>query len=371
MAIARRIRGGGGVKVRGTMLLAAAAALLVVAALPRAAAARVLRVPGTHATIQEAVNAASPGDEIRVGAGNHCGATIDRRVALVGLGRAVIVGCDTGPIVFGSLHAGFYLPGANGVNPASGTRISGFVFDGRGVSNTNLAPIAMAIFGRFANDVHVTSNVFLGTVQAITNTAGDRWVIAYNRIRDLTLFDCTGAFCSGGVGIAIQVARAGVATPAGGGDPINRPERNIVFGNSIEGTVPDGFSAFSMVGVFVFAADGTLVAQNRLSIPDNPNAEATGQGILVDDTCCGDPVPVVPGARNTAILFNDGRASQFAVVVDGTGGANTQGLRVVGNRGLQSIEGVESQGTGPAPRDHRRRPHRHERDFGGRHQHLS
>src|SRR5205085_1117967 len=98
------------------------------------------------------------------------------------------------------------------------------------------------------------------------------------------------AFCSGGAGIVVQVALAGVATAAGGGDPINRPERNVVFGNDIEGTIPDGFGAFSMVGVFVFAADDTLVARNRLAIPDNPSAAAIGQGILVDDSCCGNPV---------------------------------------------------------------------------------
>jgi len=336
---------------------------LLMLALPASARASVLHVPGDHATIQEAVNAASPGDEIAVGPGSHCGATIDRPLTLSGGGRAVIVGCDAGPIVFGALHAGFFLAGSGGDSPASGTRISGFVFDGRGVSNTNLAPIAMAVFGRFANDVQVTNNVFLGTVQAITNTAGDRWFISGNRIRDLTLFDCTGSFCSGGAGIVVQVAPAGVAAPGGGGADVNRPEANVVSDNQVDGNIPDNFGVFSMVGVFVFAADGTVVVRNRVSIPDNPRADATGEGILVDDTCCGSPTPVTPGARNTVVVLNDGRGSQFGVVVEGTGGENTQGLVLFGNLGLESIQGVESRGPGP------RGPH-HSRAHLGRRLHL-
>jgi nitrous oxidase accessory protein NosD len=339
MAVARKFG------IRG----AAAVSLLVASAFPAAASARVLRVPRQLATIQDAVDAARPGDEIQVGPGQHCGATIDKKLTLVGEGRPVIVGCDDGPIVFGSLHAGFFLPGADGDSAASGTRITGFVFDGRGVSNTNLAPIAMAVFGRFADDVEVTNNLFLGTVQAITNTAGDRWVIAGNTIRDLTLFDCTGAFCSGGAGIVIQVASASVAAPGGDGDPVNRPEGNVVARNDIEGTIPDGFDVFSMVGVFVFAADRTVVARNRIAIPDNPNADATGEGILVDDNCCDSPTPVTPGARGTVVLFNDGLRSQFAVVVAGTGGANMQGLALFGNLGVEVVEGVTITGPGPRP----------------------
>lgn len=40
----------------------------------------VLRVPSDFSTIQAAVDAASPGDQIRVGPGEWCGATIDKQV---------------------------------------------------------------------------------------------------------------------------------------------------------------------------------------------------------------------------------------------------------------------------------------------------
>jgi hypothetical protein len=196
--------------------------------------------------------------------------------------------------------------------------------------------------GLHANDVRVERNRVVGTIQGITNNGGDRWVVAHNVIDDLTLFDCSGALCGGGVGIVVQVA----------GD--DRPEGNLVFGNVVRGEIPDGFGVFSMVGVFVFAADGTVVANNRLTIPDNPSAAAIGQGVLVANVCCGQPA-LTPGARNTIVVFNDARHSEIGVEIDGRGGENTAGLVVRGNLGPVLVEG-ELVDDGPRPR--RRFAHR-------------
>ena len=335
---------------RLTLSVVAAAGLLLAAA-PGEAQARTRRVPERYPTIQAAVDAADAGDVIDVGPGRHCGATIDRPVRLRGDGRAVIVGCADGPVLSNGVRAGFRLPGADGASAASGTQIEGFVFDGRGVSAANLEPLGVAIIATFANDVRVERNRVLGTVQGITNTGGDRWVIVHNVIDDLGVFDCTGALCGGGDGIVIQISTAA---------PDSRPQRNFVAGNVVSGAIPDGFGVFSMVGVFVFAADGTVVTHNRLSIPDNPTAEAIGQGVLVDNSCCGQPA-VTPGARNTVVTFNDGRASQIAVEIDGTGGENTQGLVLFGNLGPVVVEGAVVD-DGPRPRrgftPGRRLPHR-------------
>ena len=168
-----------------------AAAGVWLAAAPGEAQARTRRVPERYATIQAAVDAADAGDVIDVGPGRHCGATIDRPVRLRGDGRAVIVGCADGPVLANGVRAGFRLPGADGASAASGTQIEGFVFDGRGVSAANLDPLGVAIIATFANDVRVERNRVLGTVQGITNTGGDRWVIAHNVIDDLGVFDCT------------------------------------------------------------------------------------------------------------------------------------------------------------------------------------
>ena len=338
--------------VVGTLTVVVACAVLTGAA--RAGTAR--RVPWQYATIQQAIDAANPGDEITVAPGRYCGATIDRRVTLDGQGQATIVGCPNGPELFDGLRVGFVLPGVAGDNPASGTRIQGFHFDGRGVSAGDLDPLAFGVFARFADDVQITGNRFFGTVQAITNTAGDRWVIAHNDILGLTLFDCTAGLCAGGDGIIIQAASGDLAAPGGAGDPANRPEGNLVFANDIDGTIPDGFDAFSMVGIFVLAADGTTVRENRIAIPDNPNSEAGGEGVLVSNTCCGSPVDLAPGSRDTSVLFNEGGASEFVVVVEGTGGENTQGLVLFGNHGVQLVEGNLVADAGN-PRRHRHPRH--------------
>jgi regulator of RNase E activity RraA len=327
-----------------------------------ATASTIRRVPVRYATIQEAVDSANPGDEVSVASGRYCGAVVDKPLTLDGHGQATIVGCATGPELFGGLRAGFVLPGVAGENQASGTRVVGFVFDGRGVSADDLEPLAFGVFARFADDVQISGNRFFGTVQAITNTGGDRWVIAHNDIHDLTLFDCTAGLCAGGDGIIIQSASGDVAAPGGSADPVNRPEGNLVFANDIEGTIPDGFDAFSMVGIFVFAADGTVVRENRIRIADNPTSAAAGEAVLISNTCCGNPDDVVPGSRNTIVLFNDGRASELMVVVEGTAGENTQGLVLFGNRGVQLVEGKVVADAGALPRRLRAgRPDHHRR----------
>jgi hypothetical protein len=317
--------------------------------------AAVRRVPHTYATIQAAVDASGAGDSIEVAPGQYCGATLDRPVHLVGHGQPVIVGCADGPALSRGERIGFYLPGTAGDNPATGSTIEGFVFDGRGLSQTNLDPIALGVYARFADSVQVSRNTFLGTIQAVTNIAGDAWVISQNHIVDLTLFDCSGALCEGGDGIVLIIERGALAAAGGPSDPANRPERNVVVDNRISGSIPDGFDVFSMTGIFAFAADGTVVARNEVSIPDNPTAGASGEGILLTNSCCGEP-PIVPGARNTVIVGNDGHDSQFAVVVEGTGGTNTQGLVLFGNRGTVEVEGTIVSNDGHCPAHHHRGP---------------
>ncbi|HEX3901385.1 MAG TPA: hypothetical protein VH853_00965 [Polyangia bacterium] len=320
---------------------------------------RVRRVPGIYRTIQAAVDASNAGDVIDVGPGSYCGATVTKPLTFLGHGRATIEGCPESPTISDELRVGFYLPGSDGVSAASGTRIEGFTFDGRGIAEDDLEPLALGVFARFAGDVHVEDNVFLGTVQAITNTAGDGWLVARNRIEGLTLFDCTGELCAGGDGIVIQLAHDAIAAAGGPGAAVNRPEHNVIVGNQVNGAIPDGFDDFSMAGIFVFAADDTTVERNTVSIPDNPNADATGDGVLVSNVCCGEPA-VSPGARRTFVLFNDGRDSQFGVVVEGTGGDNTAGLVLYGDSGPLMVEGKLVANQPP------RRPLTARRSFGRR-----
>lgn len=324
------------------MLRVIASALLGVSAASLSAAtasAATRRVPSQYPTIQAAIDVADPGDRIRVDRGRYCGATLTKPVRLEGRGRPRIVGCSTSPNVTPGLRAGFFLPGSEGKNPASGSQIRGFLFDGEGVSNANLAPLSFGVFARYASDVVIEQNRFVGTVQAITNTGGDRWLIQHNRIDGLTLLDCT-SHCTGGDGIVIALGRT-LAAIGGDAEPLNRPEDNIVADNVVSGSPPDGFSTFSMVGVLLLSADHTSVISNRLLLPDNPSADSKGQGIVVSNTCCGLTSGFLPGSRFTTLAENDARRSEVGIVVDGSGGTNTLGLFLHRNRGTIVVEGSE------------------------------
>lgn len=316
-------------------LLGASAATLSAGA----ASAATRLVPSQYPTIQAAIDAADPGDRIRVSRGRYCGATLTKPVQLEGRGRPRIVGCSSSPTVTPGLRAGFVLPGSRGVNPASGSSIRGFSFDGKGVSNANLEPLSFGVFARYGSDIVVEQNRFVGTVQAVTNSGGDRWRIQHNRIEGLTLLDCT-THCTGGDGIVIALGRT-LPAPGGDAEPLNRPEDNIVADNVISGTPPDGFSVFSMVGVLLLSADHTTVVSNRLSLRDNPSADAKGQGIVVSNTCCGLPSGFLPGSRFATLVDNDARRSEVGIVVDGSGGTNTLGLFLHRNRGSLLLEDTE------------------------------
>jgi hypothetical protein len=94
-----------------------------------------------------------------------------------------------------------------------------------------------------------------------------------------------------------------------------------VVDNRNLGTLPDGFDAFSLTGIFVFAVDDTLVAGNRLDLPDGPTRECGQRRDPPLESCCGEPAVVAAAAR--PVVTNNGRAGQFAVVVGETGGANS------------------------------------------------
>jgi hypothetical protein len=307
-----------------TVTAMAATVVTVVVLLPvasgQAAHAATWKVPGDQPTIQAAVDAAAPGDTIEVGNGDFCGATITKPVHLRGRGNTTIVGCSA-PVLFGALRVGFFLPDGR----ASGTTIERFRFDGAGVSNDDLEPLAFAVFARDADDVEVVDTRITGTVQAITNTNGDGWLVADNDIRDLTLFTCPG-HCGGGAGIVMQ-RRIDDGVLAWG---------NVVVGNRIEGVIPDGHGDFGMTGVFVVGQDSPVVDGNRLRIPENPDAGAPGVGVHVAGTCCGNPDPLPP-TIDAIVVDNDGHKSEIAVIVDL---GNAVGAFIANNKGVNIIEGV-------------------------------
>jgi hypothetical protein len=290
-----------------------------------------IQVPADYPTIQEAVDAANDGDQIRVGPGEWCGATITKRVDLFGQGGATIVGCPAPSPALGLFRIGFFLPTA----AASGTTIRHFIFDGRGVSNVPpgfFDPLAFAVFAREASYVVVEQNRILGTVQGVTNTGGSGWTVSHNVIEELTVFTCDGVItCGGGDGIVMQERDTGGP----------RATDNTVTFNVIAGAIPDNLDLFDMVGIVLFGQDGAVVKNNRLAIPDNPSAGGDGNGILVADSCCGSGSSFLT-TINSLIVNNDGRQSEFSVVIvlDSDGGTgNSAGTTLRGNFGVNVING--------------------------------
>src|SRR6478609_3154334 len=225
--------------------------VLVAMAVGTTASAGTLRVPQDFATIQAAVDAAQPGDHVRVGPGRWCGATVDKRVRIEGHGLSTIVGCASPTLDAGPLRVGFLLTAG-----ASGSQVRGFVFDGSGVSNQNTAVLAFAVFARGVDEVLVTQNVVIGSVQAFTNSGG-------------------------GSAIVFQQRAAGAARAVG-----NSAEHNFIHGRA-----PDGLDEFGMAGVVIYGQDGATASHNLLALRENPAAQGDGVGILVSDRCCGDPTP--------------------------------------------------------------------------------
>ncbi|HTJ42579.1 MAG TPA: hypothetical protein VL463_10825 [Kofleriaceae bacterium] len=279
--------------------------------------AGVIRVPSDAPTVQAAVDRASDGDVIKVAPGRWCGATIDREVHLVGSWGATIQGCAA-ITQFGGLRVGFLLVD----DRASGTSIRGFRFDGEGISTTNTDPLGLAVLGRGAHGVVVAGNWIDGTVQGITNTGGDDWLVIGNTIHGLSIFGCVdpNGRCGGGVGIVMQQR-----------DPaLDRAFGNHVLLNDVEGAIPDGLAIVGMTAVFLVGQDHPLVSVNRVAIPHNPAASASGIGVQIASDCCGEPDPL-PTTLHAVITNNDGRGSEIAVQIDpeGSGGCESGNSAIV------------------------------------------
>jgi hypothetical protein len=295
-----------------------------------------IRVPEDFATIQQAADFAIANDTIRVGPGRWCGAWINTPLNLVGEG-ATIMGCpaDTGPVLNG-LRVGFVVSsGASGNSIiGSGTSISGFVFDGVGFSDTNLSPLAIGVRSRVgANDLVVDSNTFLGGGYGVVVSGGNGTQVTHN------VFDGFTELLSTGFGGA-AIEEDGLPPEFGG---TGRVTGNVIQFNTITSTVPPGdFSSFSccsgvdapFVGIVVTGQDGTIISNNKFSITSNAHGDA-GVGIVATDFFGLTDI-------NLAITDNDGRGSQYGLIVtnDQSGGTgNSVGLTLRGNFGVNLING--------------------------------
>ena len=245
--------------------------MVILAVVSTPAVAANLFVPGDHATIQEAVDAAAPGDVINVGPGSFAGAVIFQTVTIIGSPGTII---DEGnPVLFGGTDAFDIL-----FSGANGTTIRDMTFTG----------VIFGVFGFLADDVTVTNCVFLDTFHAVDNRQGNGWAITDNVMDGFipfTPFPNPSVANDQEAILVVAPARdnyignnfirhEGFQTP---GFLLERNfgiillsfgadlENNTVVGNEIEVVVPD---AFVSVGVGLISPFNPAAARNN-TIVDN------------------------------------------------------------------------------------------------------
>jgi hypothetical protein len=308
--------------------------LAVFGVTPVSFAQAIHRVPQDFPSIQLAVNNANPGDTIRVGPGRWCGARITKTLNLVGDG-ATIMGCppgSPGPVGI-VVRRGLFI---NAV--ASGSSIRGFIFDGKGFSDTNSEPLGLGIQSQFGtNNVVVDSNKFLGGGGGIQGAFGSGWLVTHNVFDGFTIL--SNGF--GGFGILSEDFQTGPFTG------------NTYIHNEITAVVPPGsFSSFSFInevdvpfgGIVVAGHNGTIISNNKIAITANANGDA-GVGILATDATVDGQSST---SSNLVITNNDGRDSQYGLIIPkdqtlGTG--NTVGATLRGNFGVNIINDLTSNVT--------------------------
>ena len=191
------------------------------------AAARIYRVPNDFVTIQEAIDdpEVKDRDTILVDSGNHAGAHITKAVRIRGRRGAVI---DSGPLPWPGLRpfiAGFFFDGSGS---GSGAKIERLQFE----------HVEYPVFSRGADEVTVSHCKMINPVQGITNWHGNRWIIRYNRITDLSTYN------GGGIGIVLGALYGGPVTC------------NWVFHNSIHGILyvdPRDSGGYNGSGIVLYA----------------------------------------------------------------------------------------------------------------------
>jgi hypothetical protein len=281
--------------------------------------ARTIRVPQDRPTIAAAIGAASAGDTIQVDKGDWCGAEITKPLDLEGNNGARIIGCSSSPVNPIGWRLGFRMDPA-----ASGTIIHNFVFDGRGISDSNMSPLAICTAGYpGANNVVVEGNNFLGGFTGI-NDFGSGWVISQNVFDGYSISCATEA---GGYAV-------GLWTPSSAANVVvsNQMKTNNVPHCNLSSAswISEVFVLFA--GVVVSGQNGAVIADNEISI----NADGTGNfgaGIIAAGEISG------VANTNLVIFDNNTQKNTYGLIV--TSG-DTTGATIYNNNGVNLINGVKT-----------------------------
>jgi len=193
------------------VLILASVFLVVIPITPTSASPGVMYVPGTHSTIQYAVNNASSGDIIIVAAGTYAGAVVDKNVTILGAsGGASIITSGVPYKANNPLKTAFRLD-----ETADGAEIMNFKINCNSSEN-----FYFAIFSRNADNVTVDSLIVNDAVQGISNWGGSNWEITNNILNN------TEAAGGGGIAIWLGVFPPGYTVCSG----------NLIQNNTITAT---------------------------------------------------------------------------------------------------------------------------------------
>ena len=253
-----------------------------------AVSAAVLKVPNPYATIQEAVDAAAPGDTIMVAPGEHAGCWIYKPVHIKGQGNATI----TAGLNYGYVFGFIFGPGSDG------SSISHLAFT-----------VDFPIYGTWANDVTVTQCSLRNPIQGISVYEGCGWDISQNTIVDVRM-EPLGP--SGGHGIVFVHRYGGPVAD------------NVVSHNVIRGQVtvlPNNLDpSWVRSGIALFGTSDTgpvshnLVEYNEVALLSSDETVLGVAGILLQDMR-PDAASLEPIITDNAIGFNDLRGTALPIAL--------------------------------------------------------
>ncbi|WP_455393249.1 hypothetical protein [[Eubacterium] cellulosolvens] len=248
-------------------------------------------VPTDYLTIAAAIDAANDGDKIIVAAGNWYGADLNKAVEIKGEDGAII---DDGPMHPAGLTQGFRL-------------IAGS--DGATISHLTFTTDLSIMNGAAVDDVTITQNTFLDSIQAVSNWCGCGWEITHNVIKDLRTRS------GGGIGILVADYSGGIV------------EDNIVFHNKVDGTLhvhPEDCGGYDGSGIVLYAdfrwgrsgADEikeNTISQNSISMVSDTPETVDFNAIEITDTR-GDN-ELEPVIFDNTIEKNDMRGSSHGLLI--------------------------------------------------------
>jgi hypothetical protein len=263
-------------------------------------------VPGDFPTIQEAVNGASPGDKILVGAGQWYGAEVNKPVEITGKNGAVI---NSGPEATGIIS------GLKLVTGSAGAKISHLQFE----------QVQVGIAGMAVDDVIVTQCTFIKLGQGLLCFGAHGWKITHNEIRDPQfIYTPNAPNIRGGGGINLIARVDGVVdaetctgnviehnkflgtvgwnVPSGKGTPTTQVGWGILLMRQVN---PGGSTPGEISQNWIIFNDIELVSGEELSIVGSKT-----RGIAITDNSA---LTHVPGIHDNTIAFNDFRGCDYSI----------------------------------------------------------